>query len=62
MEINYVKEKLKRLNLTNEIILEIEKHILSLPNEETANAFLILLEKSALQHYIREFMKQNMVR
>lgn len=62
MNNNYVKERLKRLNLTDELILEIEKVVLSLPDEETKNKILTILEKSALQHYIREFMKQNLNR
>lgn len=62
MNNNYVKERIKRLNLSDEMILEIEKVVLSLPDEKTKNDFLTILEKSALQHYIREFMKQNLNR
>lgn len=57
-----MKERLKRLNLSDDLLLEIEKILLSLQDEGTRENLLTLLEKTALQHYIREFMKQNMNR
>jgi hypothetical protein len=58
-----VRERLKRLNLTEEMLLDVEKTIVSLQmNEDSVNNLLSLLEKVSLQHYIREFLKQNMLR
>ena len=58
-----VREKLRRLNITEEMLLEIEKTIVSLQmNEDSVDNLLLLMEKVSLQHYIREFLKQNMLR
>lgn len=61
MNNDYVKERLKRLNLTEDMYLEIQKTVVSLPTEDAQNNLLSLIEKTTLQHYVREFMKQNMI-
>jgi hypothetical protein len=61
MNNDYVKERLKRLNLTEDMYLEIQKTVVSLPTQDAQNNLLSLIEKTTLQHYVREFMKQNMI-
>lgn len=61
MNSDMIKEKLVNLNLTNDLLSEIEQFLTALPSTELQNRFLFLLEKTTLQHFIKEFIKQNMI-
>lgn len=58
-----IRERLNKLDLTEEMLLEIEETIVSLNlNEDSVNNLLSILERVAVQNYIRILLKHNILK